>query len=275
VDRRRCRRAACIALVALSACAISRQDEMRLGEMWADELDLRLDRVRDAELNRYLTVLGDSVARLADTRGLAWRFVLVDSREVNAFALPGGHVYVTRGLVERATEMHELAGVLAHEIAHVTRRHTARHFENARRANAGLALACALTAACDRQLARAGIAVTAAMVAAHYSRDDEREADAEAIRYVVRAGIHPEGFLAMLETLQAERQRKPGALARWFATHPSEEDRIDRTRRLIARLDPALLATLTRDTPRYRAFHARLTPRVALVSSTSDPYSRR
>jgi predicted Zn-dependent protease len=113
------------------------------------------------------------------------------------------------------------------------------------------------------------------MVAAHYSRDDEREADAEAIRYVVRAGIHPEGFLAMLETLQAERQRKPGALARWFATHPSEEDRIDRTRRLIARLDPALLATLTRDTPRYRAFHARLTPRVALVSSTSDPYSRR
>lgn len=251
------------AATALGGCGLSHRDEIRIGQWYASELDLRLRRVRDAELTLYLTVLGDSIARLADTRGLTWHFILVDSREVNAFALPGGYIYVTRGLVERATEMQELAGVLAHEIAHVTRRHTAQRLEGANRARFGVTLACALTAACDRAVARAGIQLGAALVAAGYSRADELEADADAIQYALRARIHPGGFVTMLEKLQAERTGRPGTLARWFATHPSEEDRIARAQRVIGKIDPRVLATLTRDTPRYRDFHQRLMPRVA------------
>lgn len=267
--RRRWLVSSLFAAAALNACAISRREEIRIGEWYAEEMDLRVRRVRDAELNLYLTVLGDSIARLADARGLTWHFILVDSREVNAFALPGGYVYVTRGLVERATEMQDLAGVLAHEIAHVTRRHTARRLEEANRARLGVTLACALTAACDRVVTQAGIQLGAALVAAGYSRADETEADADAIRYAVRARIHPGGFVTMLEKLQAEGTHHPGRLARWFATHPSEEDRIERAQRLIGTLDPGLLATLTRDTPRYRAFHQRLLPRLADAASAT------
>jgi predicted Zn-dependent protease len=240
------------------ACAVSRRDEVRMGQEYARQLNAELPLVRDPEVVRYLTVLGDSIARVSDTRGFAWHFYLVDTREVNAFALPGGFVYVTRGLVERADSMSDLAGVLGHEVAHVTERHAARQLERANKANVGVMLACVLTGVCESGVARVGIEVGGAAVFARYSREDEREADREAVAAVVRAGIDPRGMVRVLGKLLAERERRPEGVEAWFATHPLEEERIGDTSKLIAALDPAVLASLTGDTPAYRAFRARL-----------------
>lgn len=258
------------ASLAAGGCALSQRDEARIGDYYARELDVRLPLVRDAELNRYLATLGDSIARVVDRRQLRWRFVLVASPEVNALALPGGYVYVTTGLVQRTTEMHQLAAVLGHEIAHVTRRHAAHKLERAGRARFGVALACVLTAACDRTLMQAGIRLSGTLVSARYNRDDERQADEDAVRFAMRANIHPGGMVSVLELLLEERRRRPAAAPRWLATHPTEEERIARVKRMVATMDSATLARLTRDTPRYRAFHERLMQRTSPLMSVED-----
>ena len=258
------------ALLSAGGCALSQRDEIRIGDFYSRELDIRLPLVRDAELNRYLATLGDSIARVVDGRRLTWRFVLVASPEVNAFAIPGGYVYVTTGLVQRTTEMHQLAAVLSHEIAHVTRRHTAQNLERVDRARFGVTLACALTAACDGALMQAGIRLSGALLSARYDREDERQADEDAVRFVMRANIHPEGMVTVLGLLLEERRRQPDASTRWLATHPTENERIAHVKRTIAKVDSRTLASLTRDTPRYRAFHERIMQRTAPAVSVVD-----
>ena len=111
---------------------------------------------------------------------ISWRFFVVNSPEVNAFALPGGFVYVNRGLIERTSNMDELAGVLGHEIGHVVRRHSIKQMEKEQGANVGITLACVLTNICNSQAAGALINVGGTAVFARFSRQDEAEADQEA-----------------------------------------------------------------------------------------------
>lgn len=247
-----------LAVLAPGGCSISHRREVEIGADYARQLDARLPVVRSAEIAGYLQRLGDSLASLADRRGLAWRFTLVNLEDVNAFALPGGYVYVTRALVDRAATMDQLAGVLAHEISHVTRRHAVRQIEAVERANVGVTLVCVLTGACQSTAEQVGIEVGGAAIFAKYSRDDEREADQDGVRLVVRAGISPLGIPAMLETLLKERRSNPGGLDAWFRTHPYEEERIAYTRTLIAQWSAEQLAPLTTDTPPYRDFRARV-----------------
>lgn len=247
-----------LAVPALGGCSISHRREVEIGADYARQLDAKLPVVRSAEIAGYLQRLGDSLASIADRRGLAWRFTLVNLEDVNAFALPGGYVYVTRALVDRAATMDQLAGVLAHEISHVTRRHAVKQIEAVERANVGVTLVCVLTGACQSTAAQVGIEVGGAAIFAKYSRDDEREADQDGVRLVVRAGISPLGIPAMLETLLKERRSNPGGLDAWFRTHPYEEERIEYTRTLIAQWSAEQLAALTTDTPLYRDFRARV-----------------
>lgn len=244
--------------VSLTACGVSQQQEVEMGTQYAQQINAQLPIVEDAELNRYINVLGDSVARLADNRELEWHFYIVDAPEVNAFAVPGGFIYVNRGLIERTTAMDELAGVLGHEIGHVTRRHSVKQMEKANNANIGVTLACVLTSICNSDAAQAAIQVGGAAVFARFSRQDEAEADAEGIKNVVRANISPDGIPTMFEKLLQERKNAPAGVEAWFLTHPLEEDRIAATRAQIAQIDPAVRRTLTRDSQRYQQFKARL-----------------
>ncbi|HEX2716411.1 MAG TPA: M48 family metallopeptidase [Gemmatimonadaceae bacterium] len=244
--------------VSLTACGVSQQQEVEMGTQYAQQINAQLPIVDDAELNRYINVLGDSVARLADNRELDWHFYIVDAPEVNAFAVPGGFIYVNRGLIERTTQMDELAGVLGHEIGHVTRRHSVKQMEKANNANIGVTLACVLTSICNSDAAQAAIQVGGAAVFARFSRQDEAEADVEGIKNVVRANISPEGIPTMFEKLLQERRNSPSGVEAWFITHPLEEDRIAATRAQIAQIDPAVLRTLTKDSQRYQQFKARL-----------------
>jgi len=250
--------AAAALTLTLGACAVSTQQEVQLGTDYARQINAQLPIVTDPEINRYINVLGDSIARLADDRNLDWQFFVVDSREVNAFAVPGGYIYINRGLIERANNMSQLAGVLGHEIGHITERHSVEQMQKAQGANIGVTLACVLTNVCNNQAAGAAINVAGGAVFAKFSRSAEEEADEEAIKNVVRAGIHPEGIPQMFEILLEERQRRPGSVESWFATHPLEESRIRETRAAIARIDPAILQSLARDSQNFQRFQERV-----------------
>jgi predicted Zn-dependent protease len=251
-------RIAALALLVLTACDVSQDEEVALGRRTAEQVEAQLPIVDDPAVERYVSALGTAIARGADTRGLEWHFRVVDSRAVNAFALPGGYVYVNRGLIERADNLSELAGVLGHEIGHVTLRHSVEQMKKSQGANLGVLLLCALTDVCHSDAARVAIDVGSSAAFAKYSRDDEREADAEAVRNVVRAGISPVGVPSLFDALIAERERQPGLVDAWFGTHPLEESRVVETRRLVASLDPATLNTLVVDSPEFQAIKRRI-----------------
>ena len=241
-----------------SGCAISTQQEVQMGTEYAQQINSQLPIVRDPEVQRYINVLGDSIAKLADDRSLDWQFFVVNANEVNAFAVPGGYVYVNRGLIERAQRMDQLAGVLGHEIGHVTRRHSVQQMEKAQGANVGVTLACVLTSVCNNQAAGALINVGGSALFAKFSRDDEAEADAEGVKNVVRAGIDPRGIPEMFQILLDERNRSPGSVESWFATHPLEENRIRDTEASIAKMSPAVLQSLTKDSKSFQSFKSRI-----------------
>jgi predicted Zn-dependent protease len=243
---------------ATTSCAVSQQEEVQLGSDYSAQIAKELPLVRDAEVTRYITTLGNALAAETDTRGLEWHFTVVDSREVNAFAVPGGWIYVNRGLIERAQNMSQLAGVLGHEIGHVTRRHSVQQMQQAQGADAGLALLCTLTSVCESGTGQAAINVGGSALFAKFSRSDEQEADAEGVRTVIKAGIDPGGIPAMFRLLLSERERNPNALEAFFATHPMAEDRIAETEALIATYPASQLRTLRKDEPSFRAFRRRL-----------------
>ena len=248
-----------VALVSsLTACGISQQQEVQMGVEYAQQINAQLPIIQDPELNRYINVLGDSIARLTSRRDLDWHFFIVDARDVNAFAVPGGFVYVNRGLIERADQMDELAGVLGHEIGHVVRRHTVKQMEKAQGANVGVTLACILTGVCNSQVAGAAINVAGGALFARFSRQDEAEADNEGFNNVVRAGISPVGMVTMFQKLIAERKSRPAGVEAWFITHPLEEDRIAAIQARINQLPRAQLASLGTDTRNFHTFKARL-----------------
>lgn len=242
----------------MTACGVSTQQEVQIGTEYAQQINAQLPIIGDPEINRYINVLGDSIAKLSDERNLEWTFFVVDSKQVNAFAVPGGYIYVNRGLIERADNLSMLAGVLGHEIAHVTERHSIQQMEKAQTANIGVGLACVLTRICDSQTSQALINVAGAAVFARFSRQDEIESDAKAIPYVARAGISPVGIPAMFRKLLEERQRSPGGVDAFFSTHPLEEDRIANTEALIRQIDPDILRSLTTDTRNFQEFKARV-----------------
>jgi predicted Zn-dependent protease len=242
----------------LVACGVSQQQEVQMGQEYATQINAQLPIVRDPELNRYINVLGDSIARLTSRADLDWHFFIVDARDVNAFAVPGGFVYVNRGLVDRADQMDELAGVLGHEIGHVVRRHTVKQMEKAQGANVGVTLACILTSICNSQVAGAAINIAGGAVFARFSRQDELEADVEGMNNVVRAGISPVGMVTMFQKLIAERKSRPSSVEAWFRTHPLEEDRIAAIQARINQIPRATLARLGTDSRNFHTFKARL-----------------
>jgi beta-barrel assembly-enhancing protease len=244
--------------VTMTGCSVSTQQEVEMGTQYAQQINAQLPIVQDPEINRYVNVLGNQIAQRADQRGIQYRFFVVNAREINAFAVPGGYVYINRGLVERTNTLSQLAGVLGHEIGHVVRRHSVQQMQKAQGANFGVVLACVLTSICSSGVGQTAIQAGGTALFAKFSRDDEFEADQEAVRNVVRAGIHPRGIPEMFRILINERNRGNSAVESWFATHPTEEDRIARSQQTIAQIDPAILRNLTVDSQNFHSFQNRV-----------------
>jgi predicted Zn-dependent protease len=242
----------------VTACGISTQQEIQMGQEEAAQINAQLPIIQDPEINRYVNLLGDSISKLADNRGLDYHFYVVNSPEINAFAVPGGFIYVNRGLIDKTESLSQLAGVLGHEIGHVVKRHTVKQMEKMNGLNIGAVLGCTLLNVCNSGAAQAAIQVGGSALFAKFSRDDETEADREGVKNVIRAGISPNGMPEMFQILLNERTRDPSAVESWFASHPGEEDRIRVTEAMIAQYDPAILRSLTVNTPNYATFKARV-----------------
>jgi predicted Zn-dependent protease len=247
-----------LAVVLSLGCSVSQDEEVELGRRNAEQVEAQLPLVHDAVASNYVQALGGSIARTTTRQDLEWRFRIVDSRQINAFALPGGFIYVNRGLIERAEHLDELAGAIAHEVGHVVLRHAAQQIEKQTKTGVAVELGCRLTDLCNSDVARAAIQVGGAALFARYSRHDEAEADSEAVQLVVNAGIDPNGIPALFRRLLEERRRSPARIEVFFASHPLEEDRIVATEREIAALAPSLSANLRQDDPSYAAFKAHL-----------------
>ena len=241
-----------------TACGVSQQQEIEIGQSNVQQINQQLPIINDAEANRYINVLGDSIARLTERSDLPWTFYLVNAKEINAFAVPGGFIYVNRGLIEHTQNLSQLAGVLGHEIGHVVKRHSVKQMNQMNAAQIGVGLTCVLTAVCNSQVGQTGINVLGSAVFAKFSRDDEREADDVGIDNVVRAHIHPKGIPEMFQILLDTRTTNPGLVDGWFASHPTEEDRIRDTQAKINTINPAVLRTLTIDSQGFQNFKARI-----------------
>jgi beta-barrel assembly-enhancing protease len=272
MDRRAIAVTALLLSAGTSACEISQDQEVALGQRTAEQVSAQLPLVRDPTITAYVSDLGERIARGTSRADLTWRFAVVDAREVNAFALPGGFIYVNRGLIERADRMDELAGVLGHEIGHVVLRHSVKQMEKATKTNVGIALACTLTGWCDAGAAQVAINVAGSAWFAHHSRQDEAAADSDAVFSVVRAGVNPEGIPRFFGSLLRERRSSPGLLETWFRTHPLEEERVQRTRALVERLQPETFRGLAGDTPEFQAFKQRILALPAPPPPPSAPH---
>jgi beta-barrel assembly-enhancing protease len=257
-----------LSIALATACQVSEDEEVQLGRQNAEQVNAQLRLVHDPAVTGYVQQLGLAIARTTSRADLDWQFFVVDSKEVNAFALPGGFIYVNRGLIERAHRLDELAGAIGHEIGHVVRRHSVQQMEKQTGANVAVGLGCTLTRLCNSDVARAAIQVGGAALFARYSRTDEAEADSEAVINVIRVGLDPEGIPSLFRRLLEERRTSPLRIAAFFASHPLEEDRIRATEREIAALDPAELKDLKRDDPSYRSFRAAV---AALPPSPEPP----
>ncbi|NKC12385.1 MAG: M48 family metalloprotease [Gammaproteobacteria bacterium] len=195
----------------------------------------------DPALTQYVNGIGQFLASTSGAPGVGYTFTVLDSPVVNAFALPGGYVYVTRGLVALADTEAQLAGVIAHEIAHVAARHGANRYSKNVLAGIGLAI---LGAATENRALTNIASIGARAVLTGYSRQDEFEADQLGVTYLARAGFNPRamaGFLRKLEAndrLQARiHGRQAGGGLDFFSTHPNTDDRVARALDL-ARANP-------------------------------------
>ena len=249
-----------VALAVLStACGVSQQQEIEIGQSNVQQINQQLPIVNDPEANRYINVLGDSIAMLTERGDLPWTFYIVNAKEINAFAVPGGFIYVNRGLIEHTQTLSQLAGVLGHEIGHVVKRHSVKQMEQMNAANIGVGVGCILAASlCNSGLGSAAIQIGGAAVFAKFSRDDEKEADDVGIDNVVRAHIHPKGVPEMFQILLDTRTSNPSLVSNWFASHPTEEDRIRDTQAKVNSISPAVLRTLTNDSQAFQNFKARV-----------------
>ena len=249
-------------LVALCAvavgCAVSTQQEVQMGQQYSTQLNSTLPIVTDPAVQAYVNQLGNSMAKLTGRADLDWKFFVVNTEVVNAFALPGGYIYVNRGVIERADKMDELAGVIGHEIGHVVKRHSLKQMQQQQGANVGIALTCVLTHVCDSDASQAAIQLGGAAVFAKFSRQDEKDADEEGFKNVIRAGISPKGLASFFQKLMAEEKGGGSPVDAWFSDHPLTQDRIADIQKLIDAKDPAILRTLAEDNGAFHEFKDRV-----------------
>ena len=215
----------------------SLEKEIRMGKEYAQQIESTVKLVQDPVVNEYVNRIGQNLVRNSDAK-VPFTIKVIDSDEINAFALPGGFFYVNSGLLLAADEEAELAGVMAHEIAHVAARHATRQMTRGNIANiasiplifVGGGLGYAVRSA-------AGIGLPLTFLT--FSRGFEAEADYLGLEYMYKAGYDPQAFISFFEKVQAKEKKKPGSLAKAFGSHPQTPDRISKSQEEIAKVLPA------------------------------------
>ncbi len=223
---------------------ISENQEIEMGQSYAQQVDQSMAMYDDAGLQAYVERIGKELAAVSERPNLPWSFKVVDDPVVNAFALPGGPIYVTRGILAHFNSEAELAAVLGHEIGHITARHSVEQLSRAQLA--GLALGVGSIFSEDVRnlagVASAGLGV----LFLSYGRDDEHQSDMLGVRYALRRGYDPREAIDVHEMLGRQTELRGGSgVPSWLSTHPSSADRIDRLRAITDTIAPERLAGTT------------------------------
>lgn len=212
---------------------VSLEEEWQLGAQLERDIAQQVTLVNDQAAVSYINEMGRRIVSQTEMRNLPWKFHIVEDPSINAFNIPGGHVYVHTGLIEQAENAAELAGVMAHEISHGVARHGTERLTKAYGLNIVAGILLGQNPAVYEQIL-AQILGTGAI--AKFSRDDEREADDLGVRYMYQGGYNPLGMVNMFETLLEERQRRPSSIEQFFSTHPLSEERVENTAARVAEL---------------------------------------
>jgi predicted Zn-dependent protease len=216
----------------------SLEKEIALGKGLAQEVERSSKLIDDPIVTEYVNRVGQNLVRNSDAR-VPFTIKVIDSDEVNAFALPGGFFYVNSGLILRAQEESELAGVMAHEISHVTARHGTRNATKGEMMQlATIPLILLGPAGWAGYGLYEGLNIAIPLTYLKFSRDAEREADFLGLQYMYKAGYDPNSFVTFFERIQADEKRRPGTIPKVFSTHPPTPDRIDAAQKEIARILP-------------------------------------
>ena len=233
---------------------VSVNDEIGIGRKTQQEVRRQIPVLRDATINSYIDRLGGRIAARADGPRYPYSFDVANKRDINAFALPGGPIWVHRGLIDAAQNEAQLAGVIAHEVAHIANRHAAEQMTKGTFANVGLGLLGAfLGNGTGGQIAQLGAGFAANAVMLKFSRDHEREADLEALQYMQRAGYDPRGMVEFLQVLRSRQRRDPGSVQTFFSSHPAPAERVQRLQQQANRM-----AGGRRDSQAFRDVQGRL-----------------
>jgi len=217
----------------------STDSEIKMGKQYADEIEKSARFINDPVVTEYVNRIGQNIVKNSDCK-VPFTIKVIDSDEINAFALPGGFFYVNSGLILNADEEAELAGVMAHETAHVCAHHAAREMTRLNYAQIGMVPLMVMlpydwTGYGIYEAAQLAIPVTFL----EFSREFEAQADYLGVQYMYRAGYDPQAFITFFEKIQALEKRKPGLVAKAFSDHPQTPDRILHSQEEIARILPA------------------------------------
>jgi predicted Zn-dependent protease len=215
----------------------SENQEVAMGQQADREISASLGLYSDESLQRYVQQLGTKLAATSERPDLPWTFRVVDDPVVNAFALPGGFIYVTRGILAHLSNEAELAGVLGHEIGHVTAQHSVHRMATQQLTQLGLGVGTILKPELQRytQLAGEGLGI----LFLKFSRDDESQADELGVRYMTRAGNDPRELSAVMTMLERVSQigGDGGRVPEWLATHPNPANRREHIAELISAMN--------------------------------------
>jgi len=223
---------------------VSESQEIEMGTQYDKEVIATIGLYPDPALQTYIQQLGSRLAATSERTKLPWTFRVVDDPAVNAFALPGGYIYVTRGILAHLNSEAELAGVVGHEIGHVTARHTASQMSKQQLAGLGLAIGSLASSKIERYAGIAGQALGVLFL--KFSRDNENQADELGLRYMGRANYDPRQMpqiFRMLDRVSAATGGS-GRLPEWLATHPNPGNRFEHITTLISRMPQEFAGTI-------------------------------
>lgn len=218
---------------------ITEQQEISLGQNAVPDVEKQMGGVYDnPELTAYVNEIGKSVAANSERKDLPWTFKIVNTDDVNAFALPGGFIYVTKGLLKQMGNEAQLACVLGHEIGHVNAKHSVMQLQQ----QVGFEVFNeAIGAATGSPEAQAVSQVATTLVSLKYSRDDEYQADGLGVRYATRTGYNPEGMLQVFDIFLKLGSGSGGTVGEIFSTHPDTQKRIDKIKGILDKDYPGVV----------------------------------
>lgn len=234
--------------------SVSLDQEWQLGDQMAAQIAQQMQVVRDPTAQAYLRQVGERIHAATPLANRPFDFQIINDPSVNAFSIPGGHIYINSGLIAQADKVDELAGVVSHEISHVVARHVIKQVETQQEIGAiGSILLGQNPGALQQLLAQ----IVAGGAMARFSRADEKQADDLGLDYMTKAGYDPHGMLEMFQKLLSMEKGGNSSVARFFADHPGTQDRINDISDRIAKMgNPSGIV----DDP---AYHTNLKDRVA------------